>query len=207
MGLRSRWRAGRMKDPVSGVFKVADWYDTHPHGSPSGTTLTGVLVADGVAPTPAEAPADHHGTWVGRQELPVTVDRADPSIFRIEWDHVARDDPREAARHRAAEVAATLAAAKLSAGQVGHTVAATGVVTAVYDVVPQMPLPAGMSQTDLTLDVSRTDGSTYAVTTRMGFRSPERRTAIAAIGTRLPVLVDPTNPGRVTIDVAKLDLP
>src|SRR5262245_34988212 len=110
MGIRSRWRAGHMKDPVSGVFKVADWYDKHPSSTPSHTTLTGVLIADGIAPRPAEAPADHHGKWVGQQELPVTVDRADPANFRVEWDQVVQNDPREAARYRATEAAARLAA-------------------------------------------------------------------------------------------------
>ena len=105
MGIRSKWRAGHMKDPVSGVFRVADWYDAHPHSSPPGTRLTGVIVADGVPPTTAEVPADHHGKWVGQTELPVTVDRADPRNFRVEWDQVVKNDWRETARQRANEAA------------------------------------------------------------------------------------------------------
>jgi hypothetical protein len=318
-----------MKDPVSGVFRVTDWYDAHPHSSPPGTTLTGVIVADGIAPTPAEARADHKGKWSGHNELPITVDRADPSNFRIEWDQVVVNDWQATARQRANEAASRLAAgqgqvggqsgsgeggvgsggvgtagAGLSgagdlnslvqqalrsagmdpgilnsgnrtvhvettfgtatpgqagemmagffgggsggvgggsgvggqfgsfgqagqagsfgqagqagsfgqAGQAGSfgqgmTVAATGVVRAAHDVAPVMPLPAGMSQADLTLDVMRPDGSTYAATTRLGFRSPARRAAIATVGTELPVLVDPNDPGRLTIDLAKLNLP
>lgn len=243
-----------MKDPVSGVFRVADWYDKHPNSSPSGTTLTGVVVADGLPPTPAETPADHRGKWVGQDELPITVDRADPSNFRVEWDQVVHNDWRSTARQRATEAAARMAAGdqdtqrvdpnvtivngdSLSSvveqamraagfdpgllnstqstvhiettfgGPAGGTEEATGVVRAVHDVVPRMPLPAGMSQADLTLDVTRQDGTTYPVTTRLGFRSPERRAALTAPGTRLPVLVDPANPGRVTVDVAKLSLP
>lgn len=246
-----------MKDPVSGVFKVADWYDKHPSSTPPGTTLTGVLVADGMPPTPAEAPADHHGKWVGQQELPVTVDRADPSNFRVEWDQVVKNDWRSTARQRANEAAARMTAdtqqpapsgtgpfatdfnqtdfspmvndvlravgidpANLADAaqhgvhvetsfvtQLAPTQQATGVVRAVHDVVGGMPLPPGMSQADLTLDVTRPDGTTYPVTTRIGFRSPERRAAVAALGTELPVLVDPTNPGRVVIDVARLNLP
>ncbi len=264
MGIRSKWRAGHMKDPVSGVFRVADWYDAHPHSSPSGTRLTGVIVADGVPPTTAEVAADHKGRWVGQNELPITVDRAEPANFRVEWDQVVTNDWRETARQRASEAAARLAggdqqagpapgepiviqgnnstvriqtsfntagpidanailsevfggqdpatlfgrqAATFFGGQATPTTQATGVLTAVHDVAPAMPLPAGMSQADLTLDVERPDGSTYAVTTRLGFRSPARRAAIATIGNRLPVLVDPNDPGRVTIDVARLNLP
>jgi hypothetical protein len=270
-----------MKDPVSGVFRVSDWYDAHPHSSPPGTTLTGVIVADGLSPTPAEARADHKGKWVGHNELPVTVDRADPGNFRIEWDQVVVNDPRSMARQRASEAASRLAAGDSSgtpvsfvsgSGQVGGDLSslmqqalrsagmdpnilngpntsvhvetsygtatpgqahdmmagffgnqaaagsatrftvgsgtsATGVVRAVHDVASAMPLPAGMSQADLTLDVMRSDGSTYAATTRIGFRSPERRAAIATVGTRLPLLVDPNDPGRITVDVARLNLP
>jgi hypothetical protein len=260
-----------MKDPVSGVFRVADWYDAHPHSSPPGTRLTGVVVADGVPPTTAEVPVDHKGKWVGHNELPVTVDRADPSNFRVEWDQVLTNDWRETARQRATEAAARLAgggqpaapgepiviqgpnstvriqtsfgsggsidvngmlseffggqhgesfgggqqpgmfggqqAAAFFTGQAAPGAEAFGVLTAVHDVTPAMPLPAGMSQADLTLNVERPDGSTYPVTTRLGFRSPQRRAAIATIGNRLPVLVDPNDPGRVTIDVARLNLP
>jgi hypothetical protein len=273
MGIRSKWRAGHMKDPVSGVFRVADWYDAHPHSSPPGMTLTGVIVADGLAPTPAEARADHQGKWVGQTELPVTVDRADPANFRIEWEQVVVNDWQSTARHRADEAAARLAAGdqpqqafggpgmSVTMGGLGGDLSsvveqamrsagidptvmhvgpnstvhiertfgtgtpdqaqammagffggpagqqATGVVRAVHDVAAQQQLPPGMSQADLSLDIERPDGSTYPVTTRLGFRSPERRAAIAIIGNRLPVLVDQNDPGRVTVDVARLNLP
>ncbi|HEX3592573.1 MAG TPA: hypothetical protein VHV74_23365 [Pseudonocardiaceae bacterium] len=90
---------------------------------------------------------------------------------------------------------------------VGPTSEASGAVTAVHDVAQRVALPPGRSQADLTLDVARPDGSTYAVPTRLGFRSPERRAAIAAVGNRLPLLVDQNDPGRVTVDVARLNLP
>lgn len=264
MGMRSRWRAGHMKDPVSGVFRVADWYDAHPHSSPPGTRLTGVIVADGVPPTPAETPADHHGKWVGHDELPITVDRADPANFRVEWDQVVKNDWRATAQQRAQQAAANLAAGDQPPAQwqapsaqpsimssfgdmssvmeqamrtagidpnllntanvhaqtsvdmpammtnflgAAPTTQATGVVTAVHDVTQAMPLPDGMSQADLTLDVRRQDGSTYAVTTRLGFRTPARRAALAVVGRELPVLVAANDPGRVIIDVARLNLP
>ena len=264
MGIRSKWRAGHMKDPVSGVFRVTDWYDAHPHSSPPGTRLTGVIVADGLPPTPAEAPADHKGRWAGRNELPITVDRADPSNFRIEWDQVTQTDWRALAQQRALDEATKLAGGEAALGMppagtqpqfgteqpfgglidqalrsVGmdpsvinsahRTVRvethisgngagfmfnnaaggqpATGVVRAVHDAASPTPLPAGVSLADLTIDVRRPDGSTYPVTTRIGFRTPARRAAIATVGTTLPLLVDPSNPGQVTVDVARLNLP
>jgi hypothetical protein len=89
----------------------------------------------------------------------------------------------------------------------GQTVATTGVVRDVHDVVPQMPMPPGTSQADLTLDVRRPDGSTYPATTRIAFRNPARRAAIATVGTTLPLLVDPNDPGRLSIDVGRMNLP
>ena len=105
-----------MKDPVSGTFRVSGYYDAYPHSNPSGTRLTGVIIVDGLAPTPADALADHHGKWVGHDELPVTVDRTHPN-------------------------------------------------------------------------------------------SPARRAAIATVGTTLPLLVDPDDPGRLSIDVGRMNLP
>ncbi len=276
MGIRSKWRAGHMKDPVSGVFRVSDWYDAHPNGSPSAIRLTGVIIADGLAPTPTEAPADHHGKWVGNNELPVTVDRTDPSNFRIEWDQVLKQDWRATAQQRALDEATKLAGgvaatdvpvggfsspgappvglsptiqralqaagidpsimnsanstvhietsmatpdearammASFFGGQpgqftgAGQSVATTGVVRDVHDVVPQTPLPPGTSQADLTLDVRRPDGSTYPATTRIGFRNPARRAAITTIGTTLPLLIDPNDPSRLSIDVGRMNLP
>src|SRR5258708_466489 len=119
MGIRSKWRAGHMKDPVSGGFKVADWYDAHPHSSPPGTRLTGVVVADGTARTPAGVPADHPGRWVGQTELPVTVARSNPTNFRVEWDQIVKNDWQSTARQRANEAAARLAAGDQPAGGFG----------------------------------------------------------------------------------------
>ncbi len=274
-----------MKDPVSGIFRVSGWYDAHPSSTPSGTRLTGVIIADGLAPTPTEVPIDHHGKWVGKDELPITVDRTDPSNFRIEWDQVIKQDWGAIERQRALDAATRMAggvgamdvplgggrsgagapldglsssiqqalhkagidldrphtanttvhvetgmatpgqAREMMAsffggqhnGQIGdvgsrflsggQTVATTGVLRDVHDVVPRAPLPPGMSQADLTLDVRRPDGSTYPATTRIGFRDPARRAAIATVGTTLPLLVDPNDPGRLSIDVGRINLP
>jgi hypothetical protein len=52
----------------------------------------------------------------------------------------------------------------------------------------------------LTLAVTPQFGSTYEVTIRMGFSSPQRFAQLATIGTRLPLRRDPDNRMLVTID-------
>ena len=103
MDLRAWRRAGRgMTEPVRGVFRVADWYDPHPHWS-SGRRfgLTGVITGDGVPATSADHVADWSGKWPGHEELPVVVDRANPSDFRILWGEVQPRDWGKEARERA----------------------------------------------------------------------------------------------------------
>ena len=268
MGIRSLWG---MKDPVPGVFRVSD--------SSSQEMLTGVIIADGLAPTPAQVRVSQQGNgkWQGRDVLPVTVDRANPGKFRIEWDQLVKQEaPDQAALPAGGEAAMSpgqsgpqdqfaqfgglagsveqaLRSAGISpdllnsphitvrqfdvagsdqmrammdsffghqgnpgnnptvqftqVGTAGPTAPATGVVREVHEVAPPVPLPAGMSQVDITVDVSRPDGSTYPATTRIGFSTPARRTAVATVGTTLPLLVDQNDPGRFSIDVARLNLP
>jgi hypothetical protein len=83
------WRAKHnMKDPARGVFRVTGWYDAHPHSDPPGTRLTGVITAPGIPAFAAEHKVDGRGRWGGVEELPVLVDRADPSRFAILWGEV-----------------------------------------------------------------------------------------------------------------------
>jgi hypothetical protein len=78
---------------------------------------------------------------------------------------------------------------------------ATAVVLAARDVAPPgFPAPGGMA--DLTLEVTRADGSVYTAVTRLGFSAPERKQAIAVPGTRLRVRIDPADPARVAIDTS-----
>jgi hypothetical protein len=53
----------------------------------------------------------------------------------------------------------------------------------------------------LTLAVTPHSGARYQVTIRFGFSSPERFTALATVGTKLPLRVDPADPRTVTIDL------
>ncbi|HEX5114310.1 MAG TPA: hypothetical protein VFW65_03835 [Pseudonocardiaceae bacterium] len=180
MGIRARWRAGHMKDPVSGVFRVEGDYFRHPNGSSWATMLTGVVVADGLPPTAAEVPADMGGKWVGQTELPVTVDRADPGNVRVEWDRVVANDPRETARQRAAEAAARMVAGPPPAPAAPH----------------QAPVPEGMApMVDQALRSAGIDpsflhapGADVHVTTSFGTAAPQDFQAMLAgmVGPTVP---------------------
>jgi hypothetical protein len=85
MGI-SDWRAKRhMKQPERGVLRVSGFH--HAHSSSSGR-ITGFITAPGIPDTPVEHKVDDHDRWTGVQEVPVLVDRADPSKFVILWDEV-----------------------------------------------------------------------------------------------------------------------
>ena len=85
---------------------------------------------------------------------------------------------------------------------------AQGVVAA----VKKLPIPAEMLPSPsacmawLTLDVTPADGGQYRCTIRFGFRSPERFTAIATVGTALPLRVAPADRNQVTIDLPALGI-
>lgn len=85
---------------------------------------------------------------------------------------------------------------------------AQGVVTAVrrLDVPPQMLPSPQASLAWLTLTVTPRGGAPYQVRIRFGFRSPERFTALATVGTQLPLRVDPDDRRKVTIDLPALGI-
>jgi hypothetical protein len=57
--------------------------------------LTGVVTAPGVGPVAAEAMNDlRHGRGIGREVLPVLVDRADPAKMQVLWDELAPFDEK-----------------------------------------------------------------------------------------------------------------
>jgi hypothetical protein len=288
-----------MKDPVRGVFRVTGFYDAHPSSSPPGTRITGVIVAPGMPATPAEHKVDSRGRWADSHELPVLVDRSDPSRFVVLWDEVKpvswQDRERQAAQAEAdrlnartpdasdrtpntagggspfgfdgtAEVAfddvgfdevafddvvtvgpdgqvhettlppeaaagveaavrqvleglgpmlagessATpyggvnpVEAARIVASKSGER--ATAIVVAVADKKPRFAAlspPGGMA--DVTLEITRADGSRYTTHTVIGFSTPERRSIVAVAGKRLNVFIDPSSPQKVAIDTAGL---
>jgi hypothetical protein len=85
--------------------------------------------------------------------------------------------------------------------------AATAVVIATRDVPPppgERTPPGGAIE--LTLYVTRADGSRHTALTKVLFSSAARRARFGSIGARLPVRLDPVDPSRATIDPAALDL-
>jgi hypothetical protein len=84
---------------------------------------------------------------------------------------------------------------------------ATAVVIGVRDVpgpTGQPPPPGGA--VELTLDVTRADGTRHIATAGALFSSPERRAQFGSLGAQLPVRVDPADQGRATIDYAAVKL-
>jgi hypothetical protein len=113
MGLIKDWaRSRRMSDPARGTLRVSACTMVDPGATSGNYNLDGVVSADGLLPTAI----NHSGIakasrWPSPgQELPVVVDRADPSSIRIQWDEVQTGDERGAAS------AARLAAAMRGAG-------------------------------------------------------------------------------------------
>ena len=92
-------------------------------------------------------------------------------------------------------------AAQFLAGGAGEQ--ADAVVVAAQEVAPPgFAAPGGT--VDLTLRITRADGSGYTTPTRVSFSTPERRSVVATPGTRLRVRIDPHVPSRVAIDTAGL---
>ncbi len=87
----------RMKDPVRGTAKVA-------HASAlvalSTSRLRLVITADGVPPTTVEWKPPAFGPQRGDRwpeegdTIPVTVDRANPQTFKIQWSEMPKVDDR-----------------------------------------------------------------------------------------------------------------
>jgi hypothetical protein len=83
---------------------------------------------------------------------------------------------------------------------------ATARVLAVHDVPVPPGLPGGApaGNVDLTLDVALPSGGGYSTTMRIGFSTAEKRARIAAVGTTLPVLVNPAARDQIAIDTGRL---
>ena len=85
---------------------------------------------------------------------------------------------------------------------------ATATVVAAVEVqVPRLlraVVPRGGPPVDLTLEITRPDGTTHLVRTRVGFSTPERRARVTRVGAVLPVRLDPADPDKVAIDTVAL---
>ncbi|MBO0869803.1 MAG: hypothetical protein J2P15_14685 [Micromonosporaceae bacterium] len=93
-----------------------------------------------------------------------------------------------------------------AAGLAVHGEAAIAVVVAVTSVDVPWGLLAGpaASVVDLEVRVSRSGGASYQTTVRVGFSTAARRALVAQVGAAVPVRVDPRNPTRVAVDMARL---
>lgn len=113
MGFIGDWvKARKMSDPVRGTLQVtASSYPPNDAMS-ANYNINGIVSGDGIVPTAVQ----HSGIartkkWPQNgQVLPVTVDRADPTRIRIEWDEV--EDSWKRAQDTAAEMAEWMRAGK-----------------------------------------------------------------------------------------------
>ena len=88
----------RMSDPVRGHAEVVSCSAYHGRGVKQSCTMQLVVQAEGVAATAHEHHAlAHRYKWPAPgMTLPITVDRADPAKFYIEWDEVPDSRERDA---------------------------------------------------------------------------------------------------------------
>jgi hypothetical protein len=234
MGLRNWLRDKHMKDPVEGTLQVTG-ASMAPQGAMySNCRLHGVLTAPGVPAMPVEhyltAPVNK---WPDPGVvLPVTVDRADPTRLRVNWDDVPSNrevaaaltqqfaDAVRTGRFNAEPPAVYKAPGRplpgapgggLTPEQSAELIAdgggeeASAVVVAAHEVFQPADLPSAPGGVvDITLDITRGDGSGYTAVNRVSFSTLQRREQIAVVGTRVPVRLDPDDPTRVVIDSSKL---
>ena len=109
MGLLDRFRG--MKDPVAGTYRLVACSYSSGGATFENCTMDGVVTAPGMTPT-----AVHHvslltptAKWPQPgQELPVTIERANPSRLKIHWDQIpsTAQTARALAQQQAAEAAA-----------------------------------------------------------------------------------------------------
>ena len=94
---------GGMSDPVPGVAQVISASAHRGRGVYQNCRMQLVVSADGVPATPVELhELVHNQRWpMPGTALPVTVDRADPSRVKVEWDQVQSSRDRSAAQAEA----------------------------------------------------------------------------------------------------------
>ncbi|WP_216900492.1 hypothetical protein [Nocardia alni] len=127
MGFRERRLRRSMRDPVRGEFRPTGSYFPHPGRVPMQEMLTGVVTGPGVGPVAGEAMNDlRHGRAIGREVLPVLVDRADPTKMLVLWGELpaydSRAEARQQAQHAAEQAQRATAKDRESAEQARSTV-------------------------------------------------------------------------------------
>jgi len=229
----------RITNPVSGQLQVVA---CSPFPDAAGEVvlhpkcdIDGVITAERLAPT-----AVHYSGYAVPKikwprpgmVLPVTVDIADPTQFRIEWDRVPTgqeaaedlaerlppaDKPGDRAYPRVwREVEHAASAPTLVNGLTARQtelalsgraadvglMPTTATVLAAHEVAPSSA-PGGTWDIVVRV-IDPTGGQDWEAVTRMSFSSPQRREVRTAVGVALRVLVDPDNRHRIIVDVARL---
>jgi hypothetical protein len=106
MGLLGDWaKSKRMKQPVQGTAQVVSASMPPYDATSSNCSMHLVVSAEGIEPTPVE-----HSAMVSVKRwptsgmtLPVTVDQADPTRLKVDWDDVQTND--QTAMQQAAQMA------------------------------------------------------------------------------------------------------
>lgn len=203
---------GKFNDPVPGTFEVhscdnGKWGGTHVELAASGVLSVPGL---GVLACEFRGKVPHTKRPIVGQLLPVIVDRADPTQFRIEWDQVPTVTERVESEADVNPAAGALPA-EVHQQTHAHTPApnwemATATVRTCHTAkVPAFAIrqaPGGI--VDLTLDVRLDNGYEYGTKTRVAFSTPQRRAKATEKGTELPIRVDPADPSRVVIDIDRI---
>jgi hypothetical protein len=194
-------------DPVPGTFEVRSCDVGKIVGSHAELDVRGVLSAPGLDLFTAQ----FHGTApidklpAPGLVLPVTVDRAEPAEFRIEWDQVqAVPDAVPRQQHLPATGNGAEAPHAHSPAPDWDRATATILISHNAKVTPFAADQAPGGIVDLWLNVRLADGYEYGTKTRVAFSSVDRRAKATEKGTELPVLVDPADPNRVVIDIDRI---
>jgi hypothetical protein len=99
--------------------------------------------------------------------------------------------------------------AMLTIGELLHLRGASEPADAVVSGVAEATLPPGMLSpsngvVDVTLEVTKSDGSVYGAVMRVPCGTPKSRDLVSTAGTRLSVRIDPSNPRVLAIDIASV---
>jgi hypothetical protein len=108
MGLFDKLRRARMGDPVEDTAHVVAATRYHGEGIYQDCAVEVVVQADGVEPTAvSKTLIAHRKRWpTPGMTLPITLDRADPTRFTVDWDRVP--DRYETAKEASEQLAAML---------------------------------------------------------------------------------------------------
>ncbi len=192
MGIFAKFSEARMKDPVDGTAKIVSMTTASADATSSNYSMDRVVSGPGIEPTAVQhtggmAPTDR---WPSPgDEIPIVIDRANPSHFVIEWKKLPKWQIQS-------KLDAEALAAKMRAGTAGASAAAP--VAA--------PTPAVVSAADV-LARGLAGSATVLGTFPTGQPAPDAYHTI--VGLMLNVMIDGHPPyqmqGMYNAPTAKLD--